>query len=146
MFVGPSKELELGMGEEWGWPHSPPGGIEQASVAALHSNCWERTCAAGELGSAAEPGSRRRPHKAELGAWETGISRPRAKTGRLEGCVGSGMGSCVGGGQGLEDPAFEEWGVLRLALDSDHQICCLHRTSQGEAEGQFLNAGIRKRK
>lgn len=63
------------------------------------------------------------PTQAELGAWETGISRPRAKIVGLEVCVERGMGSYDGGGgQGVEDPAFEEWGVLRLALDSGHQI------------------------
>lgn len=109
MFVGPSKELELGLGEEWGCPHSPPGGTQsrhqwQPCTAVARREPGQQGSWAVQLNQCPGGG----PTQAELGAWETGISRPRAKIVGLEVCVERGMGSYDGGGQGVEDPAFEE--------------------------------------
>lgn len=114
----------------WNWDWERSGAVLCAHPGAQSRHQWQPCTAVarrepGQQGSWAvqlNQGPGGGPTQAELGAWEIGISRLRAKTGGLEGCVEQGMGSCDGGGQGLEDPAFEEWGVLRLALDSGHQI------------------------
>lgn len=77
MFVGPSKDFELGLGEEWGWSHGPPKGIELELVGDTPGlgRSW-----AVQLNQ--RPGGG--PNHAELRAWEIGI---KAEAGSLEGCV-----------------------------------------------------------
>lgn len=104
MLVGPSKDFELGLGEEWGWCHGPAKGHRAGVSGNTAQRLLGETPGLGKSWAVQlnqQPGGG--PTQAELRAWEIGISSSRAGAESLGGCVEQGIGSYGWRTASLED-------------------------------------------
>lgn len=88
VFVGPSKDFALTLGEEWGWSHGPAKG-HRAGVSG--DTAQRLTGGTPGLGRSwamqvnQHPGGG--PTRAGLRAWEITSSSSKVEAGSLEGCT-----------------------------------------------------------